>query len=66
MANAKACAAYALKVRGEFHQQRAQAAAEYLERQGVSASRLCVTSVEPRETRGEFQSVTFVVGQLPF
>ncbi len=46
--------------------QRARAAAEYLERRGVAASRLCVTSVEPRETRGEFQSVTFVVGQLPF
>ncbi len=46
--------------------QRARATADFLERQGVAAARLCVTSVEPQETRGEFQSVTFVVGQLPF
>ena len=46
--------------------QRAEAAADFLGRQGVAASRLCVTSVEPRDARGKWQSVSFVLGQLPF
>lgn len=47
-------------------QQRADAATKYVIEKGLSPNRVRAEASEPEEGGGEAQSVTFVVGQLPY
>jgi outer membrane protein OmpA-like peptidoglycan-associated protein len=47
-------------------QERAQAAADFLRQAGVSADRMRAESTPPSTSGGEAQSVSFVLGQLPY